>query len=176
MDCSIRFFLKREGITTNLSATIEILCNIRVLFITSAFKQTMGRILAIDYGRKKTGIAVTDTLKIAAHGLETQQTIKLFDFLAKYLAQEDVDLIIVGLPRHPDGNLSSNADEIKKFVDKIKTSFPEIEVELVDESYTSRDAKEVILKSGAGRKKRRDKELVDKVAAVLILQRYLNHI
>ncbi|TVR79953.1 MAG: Holliday junction resolvase RuvX [Saprospirales bacterium] len=136
----------------------------------------MGRIMALDYGRNKTGVAVTDTLRIAAHGLPTLQTEKVLDFLNQYVSKEDLDLIIVGLPRHPDGNLSSNAPEIDKFAKKIRKLFPEIKVELVDESYTSRDAKELILKSGAGRKKRRDKELVDKVAAVLILQRYLNHI
>ena len=136
----------------------------------------MKRIMAIDYGEKRCGIAVTDSLQIAAHGLETLPTGKLLDFLRVYTKDEVVEKIVIGLPHHPDGTPSSNAATIEKFAQKISRLFPQIAVELFDESYSSRDAREVILNSGAGKKKRRDKELVDKVAAVLILQRYLKHI
>nr|MBS0037810.1 Holliday junction resolvase RuvX [Saprospiraceae bacterium] len=135
----------------------------------------MGRILAIDYGGKRSGIAVTDSLQIAAHGLAAVATTELIDFLIVYLSEEKVDKIIVGLPHHPDGNPSSNAGEIERFAKNLRKKV-KVEVELFDESYTSRDARGIILGSGAGKKKRRDKSLVDKVAAILILQRYLNHI
>ncbi len=136
----------------------------------------MGRIMALDIGYKKTGIAVTDTLKIAAHGLTTLPTSELIDFISTYKKDETVERILVGFPRHPDGTPSSNSPFIEKIAKKIAEKFSAIEVEFVDESFSSRDAKEAIIKSGAGRKKRRDKELVDKIAAVIILQRYLKHI
>lgn len=135
----------------------------------------MGRIMAIDYGRKRTGIAVTDSLQIAAHGLSTLPTDRLMDFLKGYLKEEKVEKIVVGLPHHPDGKPSSNADEIVRFSKNLEKSLG-VDVVLFDESYTSKDAKTLILASGAKKKKRRDKGLVDKIAAVLILQQYLNHI
>ena len=135
----------------------------------------MGRIMAIDYGRKRTGIAVTDSLQIAAHGLSTLPTAQLMDFLKNYLVEEEVETIVVGLPHHPDGKPSSNADEIVRFSENLKKSLG-IDIVLFDESYTSKDARTLILASGAKKKKRRDKGLVDKIAAVLILQQYLNHI
>ena len=135
----------------------------------------MGRIMAIDYGRKRTGIAVTDSLQIAAHGLSPLPTDRLMDFLKGYLKEEEVEKIVVGLPHHPDGKPSSNADEIVRFSKNLEKSLG-VDVVLFDESYTSKDAKTLILASGAKKKKRRDKGLVDKIAAVLILQQYLNHI
>jgi putative holliday junction resolvase len=136
----------------------------------------MGRIMALDIGQHKTGIAVTDSLQIAAHGLRTIPTSELLEFLSDYTSGEAIEQILVGLPHHPDGTLSSNADFIQKIAKKIARKFGEIEIEFVDESYSSRDARAAILGSGAKRKKRRDKELVDKIAAVIILQRYLKHI
>ncbi len=135
----------------------------------------MGRIMAIDYGRKRTGIAVTDSLQIAAHGLSPLPTDRLMDFLKGYLKEEEVEKIVVGLPHHPDGKPSSNAEEIVRFAKNLEKSLG-VDVVLFDESYTSKDAKTLILASGAKKKKRRDKGLVDKIAAVLILQQYLNHI
>ena len=136
----------------------------------------MGRILAIDYGSKKSGLAVTDSLKIAAHGVRTVATDELIDFLSSYTLVEEVEEIVIGLPRHADGNLSSNAAEILKFGDQLKKLYPNLKITFFDESYSSVEAKKRILESGAKKKKRRDKSLVDKIAAVIILQTYLGHI
>jgi len=136
----------------------------------------LGRILAIDYGSKKSGIAVTDSLKIAAHGLETIVTSELIGFLKSYMLVESVEEIVLGLPRHPDGNLSGNAEEIMDFGSQLEKHFPEVNIVLFDESYSSVEARKRILESGARKKKRRDKSLVDKIAAVIILQTYLGHI
>ncbi|TVQ49819.1 MAG: Holliday junction resolvase RuvX [Saprospirales bacterium] len=136
----------------------------------------VGRILAIDYGSKKSGLASTDSLKIAAHGLKTIATVELIDFLISYTSVEDVEEIVIGLPRHADGNLSGNANEILKFGDQLKKLFPKLKISFFDESYSSVEARKRILESGAKKKKRRDKSLVDKIAAVIILQSYLGHI
>lgn len=133
----------------------------------------MARILAIDYGTKRTGLAVTDPLQIIANGLDTVATEDLFDFLKKYLAAEEVETIVVGEPLYPDGRPAQIHHLVIGFVRKLQNLFPEIEVVMQDERFTSEDAKRVIQKSGARRKKRRDKALVDKVSAVLILQEYL---
>lgn len=136
----------------------------------------MGRILAIDYGSKKSGLAATDSLKIAAHGLVAIPTIELIDFLRSYMLVEKVEELVIGLPRHPDGNLSGNAKEILNFGDQLQKHFPKLKITFFDESYSSVEAKKRILESGAKKKKRRDKSLVDKIAAVIILQTYLGHI
>ena len=134
----------------------------------------MSRIMGIDYGNKRTGIAVTDPLQIIASGLTTVPTHELFDFIAKYLKEEEVEAIVVGEPMHPDGNPAQIADQVKGFVNKLRKQHPAIQVFMQDERYTSLEAKQVILQSGANRKKRQDKALVDKVAAALILEDYLN--
>lgn len=133
----------------------------------------MARILAIDYGTKRTGIAVTDPLQIIANGLDTVPTEKLFDFLNKYLTAEEVETIVVGEPMHLDGSPAQIAPLIEKFKKKLTELFPAITVVSQDERFTSADAKQIILQSGAKKKKRRDKALVDKVSAILILQEYL---
>lgn len=133
----------------------------------------MARILAIDYGTKRTGIAVTDPLQIIASGLDTIHTQDLFDYLTAYLAEEEVETIVVGEPSHMDGNPTHLVPHIVGFVRKLKKLFPGIEVVMQDEGFTSQMARETIRNSGAGRKKRREKGLVDKIAAAIILQEYL---
>ncbi len=134
----------------------------------------MSRILGIDYGTKRTGIAVTDPLQIIASGLTTVPTHELFDFIAKYLGEEEVEAIVVGEPMYPDGNPAQIAGHVKGFVNKLRKQYPDIQVFMQDERYTSLEAKQIILQSGANRKKRQDKSLVDKVSAALILEDYLN--
>lgn len=136
----------------------------------------MPRILSIDYGTKKTGIAVTDPLQIIVNGLDTIQTKHLVQFLVDYTLHEEVEKIIIGYPTHPDGNPAQLASEINKFAEKLEKKFPGIIILLHDERYTSKEAKRIIAKSGLPQKKRRNKALVDKISAVLILQDYLSHI
>lgn len=130
--------------------------------------------MGIDYGTKRTGIAVTDPLQIIASGLTTVPTHELFDFIAKYVKEEEVEAIVVGEPMHPDGNPAQIAGHVRGFVNKLRQQHPAIQVFMQDERYTSLEAKQVILQSGVNRKKRQDKALVDKVAAALILEDYLN--
>jgi putative Holliday junction resolvase len=134
----------------------------------------MSRILGIDYGTKRTGIAVTDPLQIIASGLTTVATQELFDFIEKYLKEEEVEAFVVGEPLYPDGNPAQIAPHVKGFVNKLRKLYPDLPVHMQDERYTSEAAKQVILQSGANRKKRQDKALVDKVSAALILEDYLN--
>ena len=133
----------------------------------------MARILGIDYGLKRTGIATTDPLQIIASSLDTVATDKLMDFLKKYTEQEEVEAIIFGEPLHKDGNPTHVAKAIYKFIKKVNKEFPNLKVELQDERYSSAEAKKVIFNSGAKKKKRRDKALVDKVSAALILEEWM---
>ncbi|MCB0649747.1 MAG: Holliday junction resolvase RuvX [Saprospiraceae bacterium] len=133
----------------------------------------MARILSIDYGTKRTGLAVSDPLQIIASGLDTVDTKNIFDYLQHYIAAEEVETIVVGDPKYPDGNPSQIAHMVLGFIRKLRKMFPEIEVVPHDERYTSEDAKKIILQSGVNKKKRRDKRLVDKISAVLILQDYM---
>ncbi|MCU0345710.1 MAG: Holliday junction resolvase RuvX [Saprospiraceae bacterium] len=135
----------------------------------------MSRIMGIDYGTKRTGIAVTDPLQIIASGLTTVPTQELFDFIEKYLKAEEVEAIVVGEPLYPDGNPAQLAPHVKGFVNKLRKQHPGIQVFMQDERFTSLEAKQVILQSGANRKKRQDKALVDKVSAALILEDFLNN-
>ena len=133
----------------------------------------MSRILAIDYGAKRTGVAVTDTMQIIANGLDTVATKDLFDFLKAYLDREEVELIIVGLPVQNNGEASENQKRITPFVNRLRKLYPDIGIEYYDERFTSVLAHRTILDSGIGKKKRQDKELVDKISATIILQDYL---
>ena len=133
----------------------------------------MARILAIDYGTKRTGIAVSDPLQIIANGLDTIPTENLIPFLENYIQSEEVETIVVGEPLYPDGNPAQIADLVYQLVNRLKKKFPQISIALQDERYTSEEAKRIILQSGIRKKKRRDKSLVDKVAAVLILQDFM---
>ena len=137
----------------------------------------MGRIIAIDYGTKRIGIAATDPLKIIASGLQTVPNKEIFDFLKDYLDREEVETIVVGEPQRSDGSLSPIQNKINDFVKKLKKLYPEIEITTFNEQFSSQRAKEIIRMSGAKRKKRRDKALVDTVSASVILQDYMeeNH-
>ena len=133
----------------------------------------MARILAIDYGTKKTGLAVSDPLQIIASGLDTIPTAEVFDFLENYLKEEDVESIVIGEPLYPDGNPAQIHHLVVGFKRKLEKLYPKMEISFQDESFTSEEAKMIIRKSGVKKKKRRDKNLVDKVSAVLILQEFM---
>lgn len=133
----------------------------------------MPRILAIDYGMKRTGIAVTDELQIIATALDTVETSKLFEFLEKYLSENKVQEIVVGLPMRMHGEVGQLETEIQKFISKFIEKYPTIPVFRQDESFTSKMASQTIFQSGAKKKKRQDKSLIDKVSATIILQSYM---
>lgn len=133
----------------------------------------MGRILAIDYGTKRTGIAVSDPLCIIAGGLDTVATKELESFVAKYCDQNDVTTIVVGEPIQMDGKPSETFKYIEPLVARLRRAFPDKKVVLHDERFTSVMAKRVILESGIGKMARRNKALVDKVSATIILQSYM---
>lgn len=133
----------------------------------------MARIIGIDYGTKRTGIAVTDPSQIIASGLEAISTDEIVPFIRKYREEEEVEAIVVGEPRHPDGNPTKITHLVVGLIRQLKKEFPELEIIAVDESFSSVDAKDIILQSGARKKKRRDKGLVDKISAVVILNNYL---
>ena len=136
----------------------------------------MARIMGLDYGGKRTGIAVTDSLQIAVHPYKTVLTADLFSTLENYFAEEEVEMVVFGHPKHADGNDTYLVKEIKSFAERLNKKFPDIKLDYQDEAYSSTDAKEIILKSGVNKKARRDKSKVDLISAVIILQRYLNHI
>jgi len=131
--------------------------------------------MGIDYGTKRTGIAVTDPLQIIATGLTTVPTNELFDFLANYLKEEEVEKIVIGEPMHADGNPSQIAHLVIGFVRKLKKLYPGIEMVMHDERYTSVQASEIIMQGGYKQKNRREKALVDKIAAALILEDYMKN-
>jgi len=134
----------------------------------------MSRILGIDFGLKRTGIAVTDPLRIIAGGLTTVPTHEVMAFLEKYCADEPVECFVVGLPLHPDGNPAQIAAAADAFAERLRKLFPDKPVYRQDERYTSNEAKRIILQSGVKKQKRRDKALVDKVAAALILEQFMH--
>lgn len=133
----------------------------------------MGRILAIDYGQKRVGLAVTDELQMIAGALTTVPNKDILTFLSEYLKKEHVERIVVGEPRQMNGLPSESAGMIEAFVRSLKKRFPEVIIERVDERFTSKMASQAILFSGTKKKVRQDKSLVDKVSAVLILQSYM---
>lgn len=133
----------------------------------------MGRILAIDYGQKRTGIAVSDPLRMIAGGLDTVPTHTLFDFLADYMQKEGVDIIVIGKPTQMNGEDSENMSRITPFVNRLKKLYPEKEIVMHDERFTSVLAHKAMLESGIGKKARQDKALVDKISATIILQSYM---
>lgn len=133
----------------------------------------MSRILAIDYGKRRTGVAVTDPLQLIANGLTTVDTSKLMDFLMNYLQQEKVERIIVGLPKQMNGQDSDNMKNITPFVERLRKKIPDIPVEFFDERFTSVLAHQAMLESGIGKKARQNKALVDEISATIILQGYM---
>ncbi|WP_421806804.1 Holliday junction resolvase RuvX [Flagellimonas sp.] len=134
----------------------------------------MARILALDFGKVRTGIAVTDELQLIASGLTTVETKDLLDFLEGYTQQESVERFVVGLPKQMDNTASESEVLIQNFLKKLTTKFPSIPVERQDERFTSKMAFQSMLDSGMKKKKRKDKALVDEISATLILQAYLN--
>lgn len=133
----------------------------------------MGRILAFDYGQKRVGVAVTDELQMIAGPLDTIHSSLIFDFIAAYLSAEKVDCFVVGQAKTMGNQDSESSIFIEPFVKKLQKLYPDIPVKRIDERFTSRMASDAILFSGAKKKDRRDKALVDKVSAVIILQSYM---
>lgn len=133
----------------------------------------MGRILSIDYGVRRTGIAVTDPLQIIANGLCTVDTPKLMQFLKDYVAREQVDQFVVGYPKQTNGRDSENLPRVQSFVGRMKKEFPQIPVDMWDERYTSVLAHQAMLESGIGKMARRNKALVDEISACIILQGWM---
>jgi putative holliday junction resolvase len=133
----------------------------------------MSRILSIDYGLKRTGIAVTDPLKIIATGLATVESRELISFLKDYLSREEVELIIIGEPRNWDDSPTHATPLVEKIIKELQKHFPAIAVKKVDERFTSKMAKDAMLEMGLKKKQRRDKGLVDEIAATILLQEYL---
>jgi len=134
----------------------------------------MGRILAIDYGGKRTGIAVSDSLQIIATGLPTVSTKDIFKFLIEYCKNEIVDIFVIGESKHLDNTKTKIAIEVEKFAEKLKVLFPNIPIHWIDERFTSKIAKQSMIMSGMKKKKRRQKEIVDEISATLILQSFMN--
>ena len=134
----------------------------------------MGRILAIDYGQKRVGLAVTDPLRIVANGLDTVSTNDVIDYLKRYMDREPVDKIVVGLPRQMNGEDSESMKYIRPFVKRLGKEFPGLEIVFVDERFTSVMAHRTMLESGIGKMARRDRALVDKISATIILQSYMD--
>ncbi len=133
----------------------------------------MGRILAIDYGTKRTGLAVTDPLRIIATALETVETNLLTDYLKKYFLKEVVDEVVIGMPKQLNNQDSETAPMVRKFVEVFKSTFPEKPIVLADERFTSAQAHRTMIAGGMKKKDRQVKGNVDKISATLILQNYL---
>ena len=134
----------------------------------------MGQILAIDYGKVRTGIAVTDDMQIIASGLTTVETPKLIDFLKKYFSENSVDEVVIGLPTDLKGNMSDIETEIQKFILVFEKEFPDKKINRLDERFTSKMASFFISQSGKNKKQRQEKGLIDKVSATIILQNFLD--
>ena len=133
----------------------------------------MARILSIDYGRKRTGLAVTDPLQLIAGGLATVSTSELFDWLKGYISREDVERIVIGEPRQPNGKPSENLARVQQFVNRWRKAVPNVPIEYYDERFTSVLAHQVMLDSGIGKKARQNKGLVDEISATIILEDYM---
>lgn len=135
----------------------------------------MARILSIDYGKKRTGIAVTDPLQIVPNGLATVDTSELMQYLKSYMSREKVERIVIGEPRQLNGLPSENYQRVRQFISKWKAAMPHIPIETYDERFTSVLAHRAIIDSCIGKKARRNKSLVDEISATIILQDYLQH-
>ncbi len=133
----------------------------------------MARILALDYGQKRTGIAVSDPMRIIATPLTTVETKLLVPFLNDYFQKEEVKLVLLGYPLALDGSATDNTERVEKFATRFKRIFPHIELKLVDEAFTSKMAQESMLQSGMKKSERRKKENIDMISAAILLQEYL---
>ncbi|AMR30953.1 crossover junction endodeoxyribonuclease RuvA [Mucilaginibacter sp. PAMC 26640] len=132
------------------------------------------RVMAFDYGTKRIGIAVTDPMQIIATGLDTIHPLKIIDYLKKYLQTEQVERFVLGEPKQMDNTPSQSASHVKGFGNLLKKTFPEIPVEMFDERFTSKMASATIAQSGMGKKARQNKELVDTISAVILLQSWMS--
>jgi putative holliday junction resolvase len=133
----------------------------------------LGRILAFDYGKKRTGVAATDPLQMIANSIETVPTSQIMDFVANYLKNEKVELFVLGYPRQMNNQPSETVPAIEAFARKLKTQYPDIPVEFEDERFTSKLAQQAIIMGGVKKKDRQNKGLVDSVSATIILQSFL---
>lgn len=136
----------------------------------------MGRILAIDYGRKRVGVAVTDPLKIIANGLDTIHSKDIFSFLKKYFSTETVDEVVIGYPVNLNNTPSQALEFINPFIKKFKVEFPEMPIHIIDERFTSKMAFQTMIDGGLKKQARRDKAMIDKISATIILQSYMEKI
>ena len=136
----------------------------------------MARILSIDYGKKRTGLAVTDPAQIIAGGLVTVATSELFSFLTDYIKEEPVERIVIGEPKQPDGRPSENMARVVQFVNRWRKAYPEIPIEFYDERFTSVLAPRAMIDGGLHKKARQNKALVDEISATIILQSYLESV
>ena len=133
----------------------------------------MARILSIDYGKKRTGLAVTDPLQIIAGGLATVSTSELFEYMQAYVGREEVERIVIGEPRQPNGQPSENLQRVQQFVNRWRKAMPQIPIEYYDERFTSVIAHQAMIDGGLKKKARQDKALVDEISATIILEDYL---
>jgi putative Holliday junction resolvase len=136
----------------------------------------LARIISIDYGLKRTGLAVTDPLQIIATGLTTVESKQLIPFLKNYFSKENVELIIIGEPKNWDNSDTHATPLVEKCIKELKKNFPSIPLKRVDERYTSKMAKDAMIEMGMKKKQRRDKKLVDEIAATIILQEYMRNL
>ncbi|WP_396164830.1 Holliday junction resolvase RuvX [Flavobacterium sp.] len=135
----------------------------------------MARILSIDYGQKRTGIAVTDDFQIIASGLTTIPSTDIIPFLKTYFSKENVETVIIGEPKQMNGLPSESTEIIEKFITQFHTEFPNMKMERVDERFTSKMAFQTMIDSGLKKKQRQNKGLIDEIAATILLQDYLNY-
>lgn len=133
----------------------------------------MARILSIDYGKKRTGLAVTDPLQLIAGGLATVATYELYDYLQQYVAREDVERIVIGEPRQPNGQPSENLARVQQFVSRWRKAVPQVPIQYYDERFTSVLAHQAMIDGGLKKKARQNKGLVDEISATIILEDYL---
>jgi putative holliday junction resolvase len=145
----------------------------RSVFLCSFEKKLMPRLLAIDFGTKRSGIAITDELQIIASGLTTVDTKNLISFLKDYLAKEKVELFIIGEPKQMSNEVSESEAAILAFIEKLSNAIPEIPIKRVDERFTSKMAFQTMIDSGLKKNQRKNKALVDEISATIILQSYL---
>lgn len=136
----------------------------------------MARILSIDYGKKRTGLAVSDPLQLIAGGLATVVTSELFDYLQRYVAVEDVERIVIGEPRQVNGMPSENMERVRQFVNRWRRTMPQIPIEYYDERFTSVLAHQAMLQVGLKKKARQDKALVDEISATILLEDYMRSV
>ena len=134
----------------------------------------MARIVSIDYGKKRTGLAVTDPLQLIAGGLATVATSELYEWLCRYVEREQVERLVIGEPRQPNGEPSENLERVRKFVNRWRKQQPQIPIEYYDERFTSVLAHRAMIDGGLKKKARQDKALVDEISATIILEDYMN--